>query len=71
MRILFLHGPMTWKVMQRNAWKDIANCRMKRYSNCIKSQRHAWMTTFFKDEENGSVGDLSTAYSQIVLKRLY
>ena len=22
---LSLHGPMTWKVMQRNAWKEIAN----------------------------------------------
>ena len=21
----FLHGPVTWKVMQRNAWKEIAN----------------------------------------------
>ena len=26
----FPHGPMTWKVMQRNAWKDIANWRTKR-----------------------------------------
>ena len=25
-----LHGPMTWKVMQRNAWRDIANLRIKR-----------------------------------------
>ena len=24
-RTLSLHGPVTWKVMQRNAWKDIAN----------------------------------------------
>ena len=24
-----LHGPTTWKVMQRNAWKDIANWRIK------------------------------------------
>ena len=25
-----LHGPMTWKVMQRNAWRDIANLSIKR-----------------------------------------
>ena len=24
-KTLSLHGPMIWKVMQRNAWKDIAN----------------------------------------------
>ena len=23
-----LHGPVTWKVMQRNAWRDIVSCRM-------------------------------------------
>ena len=23
---IFRHGPMAWNVMQRNAWKDIANC---------------------------------------------
>ena len=23
----YLHGPVTWKVMQSNAWKDIANLR--------------------------------------------
>ena len=25
----YLHGLMTWKVMQRNVWKDIANLRIK------------------------------------------
>ena len=39
----YLHGPTTWKAMQRNAWKDIANLRIKRLSNYAKSQRHAWM----------------------------
>ena len=37
----YLHGLMIWKVMLRNAWKDIANLRIKRRSNCTKSQRHA------------------------------
>ena len=39
-----LHGPMKWKVMQRNAWKDIANLQIKRLNNYTKSQRHAWMS---------------------------
>ena len=29
----FPHGPMTWKVMQRNAWKDIANWRTKQLNS--------------------------------------
>ena len=41
----YLHGPMTWKVMRRNAWKDIANLRIKQLRNYTKSQRHAWMIT--------------------------
>ena len=40
---LSLHGRMTWKVMQRNSWKDFANLRIKQLNNCTKSHRHAWM----------------------------
>ena len=29
---LSLHGPLTWQVMQRNVWKEIANLRIKRLS---------------------------------------
>ena len=32
-----LLGPMTWKVMQRNVWKDIANLRIKRINHFSKS----------------------------------
>ena len=60
----YLHGPMTWKVMQRNAWKDIANWRTKRRNNYTKSRRHALMTINLK-EEVGSVGELSTVCSQL------
>ena len=45
---LYLHGPMAWKVMPRNAWKDIANWRMKRRNKFSKSRRHAWMTINLK-----------------------
>ena len=35
-----LHGPMIWKVMQRNAWNDTANWRTEQFNSCTKSQRH-------------------------------
>ena len=41
-------GPMTWKVTQRNVWKDVANLRTKRLNNDTKSQHHAWMTINLK-----------------------
>ena len=40
----YLHGPMTWKVMQRNVWKISANWRIKRHNNFSKSRHHARMT---------------------------
>ena len=41
----FPHGPMIWKVMQRNVWKDIANWRTKQLNNYTKSRHHALTTT--------------------------
>ena len=41
----YLLGLMTWKVMQRNAWKDVANWRPKQLNSYTKSQHHALMTT--------------------------
>ena len=64
----FLHGPMIWKVMRRNAWNDIANWRTKQLDNYTKSQHHALMTTNSRKQKMGSVGDLSKVCSQIVLK---
>ena len=63
----YLRGPVTWKV----TWKDIANWRIQRLTDYTKSQRHAWMTTNVKEEEIGSLGELSTVCSQIVVKCLY
>ena len=40
-----LHGPMTWKDMQRNAWKDIANWQTEQLNSFTKSQHHALTTT--------------------------
>ena len=68
---IYLHGLLTWKVMQRNEWKDIANLPIKPLSNYTKSQRHAWMIINSKKKKMKSVGELSTVCSQIVLKCLY
>ena len=40
----FPHGPLTWLVMPRNAWKYIANWRTKQLNSYTKSQHHALMT---------------------------
>ena len=48
---IFPHGPMTWEVKQRSAWKDIANRRSKQLNSYAKSPHHAWMTTNLKKEK--------------------
>ena len=42
---IFLLGPMTWKVMQRNVWNDIANWRTEQLNKYTKSQHHALTTS--------------------------
>ena len=42
---VFLHGLMTWLVMQRNVWNDIVSWRTRRLSNSTKCLLHASMTT--------------------------
>ena len=66
-----LHGPMIRKFVQRIVCRDIANWRTNQPSNCTKLQLHALMTIEFKEEELGSVGELSKVCSQIVLKCQY
>ena len=62
---------LTWKVMQRIAWKDIANSRIKQLSNYTKSRSHAWKIIHSGEEENGSVREFSTVCPQIVRKCLH
>ena len=64
-RTLSLHGPMIWKVMQKSAWKDIANWRTKLRSNDTKSRPHALDDHQFKEAETGSVEKLSTVCSNV------
>ena len=67
----YLLGPMTWKVTQRNVWKDIANWRIKKTQQLYKVAKPRVDDDKFKEEENESVGELSTVCSQNVLKCLY
>ena len=64
---MFPHGPVTWKVMQRSAWKDIANLQTKQRNNFTKSQHPALTTTNSKKKKL----DPFTVCSQFVLKCLY
>ena len=64
-----LHGPVIWKVMQRNVWSDIASWRTKKPRNCTKLQLHALIDDHhFNEEDFGSVGEMSQVCSQNFLK---
>ena len=61
---VFLHGLMTWLVMQRIVWNDIVSWRTRRYSNSTKYLLHACIDDHhFKEEETKSVGELSNTYA--------
>ena len=66
----FPHGPVIWNSTQRNAWKDIANWRIKQLNN-FQSLDAMLDDHQLKEEEIGSVGELSTVCSQLVLKCLF
>ena len=45
---VFLHGLMTWLVMQRSVWNDIVSWQTRHLSNSTKYLLHALMTTTSK-----------------------
>ena len=45
---VFLHGLVTWLVMQRSVWNDIVSWQTRRLSNSTKYLLHASMTTSSK-----------------------
>ena len=55
----------------QSVWSDIVSWRTRRLNNSTKYLLLALMTTTFKEEETKSVGELSNACSQIVLKCFY
>ena len=48
---VFLHGLMTWLVMQRNVWNDIVSWQTRRRNNSTKYLLHASMTNSRKKNE--------------------
>ena len=68
-----LRGPMTWKVMRRNAWKDFANLRIKRLCSCKVAtpclDDHHFLNK--KREIDLLENYLLFAHKEVVLKCLY
>ena len=64
----YLLGPVTWKVMQRSAWKENARRQTKQHNNKTKVATPCIDDHQLKEEENESAGELSKVCSQIVLK---
>ena len=48
---VFLHGLMTWLVMQRSVWNDIVSWQTRRINNSTKYLPHASMTTTSKNKK--------------------
>ena len=48
---VFLHGLMTWLVMQRNVWNDIVSWQTRRHNNSTKYLLLASMTTTLKKKK--------------------
>ena len=48
---VFLHGRMTWWVMQRSVWNDIVSWQTRLHSNSTKYLLHASMTTTSKKKK--------------------
>ena len=49
--LVFLHGLVTWLVMQRSMWKDIESWQTGRHNNSTKYLLHASMTTTSKKKK--------------------
>ena len=68
----FPHGPMIWMVIAKKMGGTILRTgEQNKLNNCSKSQLHALDDHQFKDQEMGSVGELSEVCSRIVFKILY
>ena len=48
---VFLHGLMTWLVMQRSVWNDIVSWQTRRLNNSTKYLLHASTTTISKKKK--------------------
>ena len=67
----FPHGLMTWKVKQRKCVARYCELANKTTQHLYKVATPCIDDPEFKEEEMGSVGELSKVCSQIVLKSMY
>ena len=67
----FLHGLMTWLVMQRNVRNDIVSWRTRRLSNSTKYLLHASMTTTSKKKKQNLLENCPIHALKLSLKCLY
>ena len=68
-----LHGPTTWKVMQRNVWKDIASLQTKtsqQLLNKVVNAMHGWPSSQRWGNMSQQLNCLQYMLSQIVPKCL-
>ena len=68
---VFLHGPMTWMVMQRSVWNDIVSWQTRRLSNSTKYLLHESMTTTSKRKKQNLLENCQVHALKIVLKCFY
>ena len=49
---VFLHGPMTWKVVPRNVWNDIVSWQIRRRNDSVKYKFMNWWPSFQRRRKN-------------------
>ena len=64
-------GLVTWKVMRRNAWNDIAIWRIQRFSNCVRSVHHVLATITSLREKWGGGRIVGSVLSKCLKQCLY
>ena len=67
----FLHGLMTWLVMQRSVWGDIVSWRTRRLSNSTKYLLHALMSTTSKKKTQNLLENSQIHALKLFLKCKY
>ena len=68
---VFLHGLMTWLVMQRSVWNDIVSYQTRRRNQLYKVSTSCIDYNHSKEEETKICWRMSHVCSQMVLKCLY
>ena len=63
----FLHGLMTWLVMQRSVWNDIVSWQTRLHNNSTKVSTPCIDDHYFKEEDTKLVGELSNTCPEMLI----